>query len=341
MKRNFYPTLFLSALILLTACNQKDQTNTESSPVKVKIMNLSSTQSETATQFSGTVEETNSTSLSFPVAGTIKKLYVDLGDQVRTGALIAELDPASMQSSYNAAKASLRQAEDAYNRMKELHDKGSLAEIKWIEIQSKLQQAQSVEELAKKNLKDCKLYAPFHGVIAEKSTDIGQNVLPGMSIGRLVSADKLKVKIAIPENEIANVYIGQKANITIYALDNLQINGTVSEKGVTANPLSRTYEVKIQINDPQKKVMPGMVAQVSLAQKDVQTTFVIPAHIVQTDENNQTFVWVNQNGKACKRTIECGEFTANGIHVISGLNDGDQIIIEGQQKVCNNTAIVF
>lgn len=100
------------------------------------------------------------------------------GDRVAKGQLIATVDPFSMQSSYDAAKASLAQAEDAYRRMKELYDKGSLPEIKWVEVQSKLQQAKSMEEVARKNLDDCKLYAPFSGIISEKMAEVGQNIMP-------------------------------------------------------------------------------------------------------------------------------------------------------------------
>ena len=99
---------------------------------------------------------------------------------MRQGQLLATLDEVSMQNTYQAAKAALKQAEDTYQRMKELHEKGSLAEMKWVEVQSKLQQAQSMEAVARKNLTDCQLYAPFSGVIAEKSLEVGQNVVPGV-----------------------------------------------------------------------------------------------------------------------------------------------------------------
>ena len=91
----------------------------------------------------------------------------------RNGGGSGRLDATSVRSSYDAAKAALVQAEDAYRRMEELHAKGSLPEIKWVEVQSKLQQARSMEEMARKNLKDCKLYAPFSGVIADKSVEVG------------------------------------------------------------------------------------------------------------------------------------------------------------------------
>ena len=153
-----------------------------------------------------------------------------------------------MQNRYQAAKAALKQAEDAYQRMKELHEKGSLAEMKWVEVQSKLQQAQSMEAVARKNLTDCQLYAPFSGVIAEKSLEVGQNVVPGVQVLKLVSDDRLKVRISVPETEIARVARGQKAVIEAPVLNGTTAEGVVTEKGVQANPLSRSYEVNVSIS---------------------------------------------------------------------------------------------
>ena len=147
----------LLLLFGLTSCQNNGDKQTTMSPVKVKVLRVSSSEIDGTERFSGTVEEANSTSLSFSIMGTVKTVHVGLGDRVAKGQLIATVDPLAMQSSYDAAKASLEQAEDAYRRMKELYDKGSLPEIKWVEVQSKLQQAKSMEEVARKNLDDCKL----------------------------------------------------------------------------------------------------------------------------------------------------------------------------------------
>ena len=132
-------------------------------------------------RYSGTVEEQNGTPLSFSVAGTVQAVHVRLGQRVAAGQLIATLDDASLRNSHAAAQAALKQAEDAYRRMKELHDKGSLPDIKWVEVQSQVEQARSVEQIAAKNLRDCRLYAPYDGVIAAKNVEVGQNVVPGLS----------------------------------------------------------------------------------------------------------------------------------------------------------------
>ena len=247
MKKNYLMAVCLF-LTVMSGCGNKEQAPQQAEPVKVKVMTVVSSVRNEAVRFSGTVQEENGSSLSFPLMGRVKSVKVDLGSRVRQGQLLATLDEVSMQNTYQAAKAALKQAEDAYQRMKELHEKGSLAEMKWVEVQSKLQQAQSMEAVARKNLTDCQLYAPFSGVIAEKSLEVGQNVVPGVQVLKLVSDDRLKVRISVPETEIARVARGQKAVIEAPVLNGAKAEGVVTEKGVQANPLSRSYEVNVSIS---------------------------------------------------------------------------------------------
>lgn len=334
--------LLVSVLVLgLCGCSKATDVPDKAEPVKVKVLKMGAASHQETLRFSGTVVEENGGSLSFPFMAQIDRIYVGVGSRVKKGQLIASANATSMKSAYQAAQASLRQAQDAWNRMKELHDRGSLADIKWVEVQSKLQQAKSMEEMARKNLNDCRLYAPYSGVIADKMAEVGQNVAPGSPVVRLVTGDDLAVKVSVPETEISEVYEGQSAQVCISALGDKYLQGKVSEKGVLANPMSRSYEVKVRISDAGHAVLPGMVAEVSLSKKDADRTFIIPAQILQIDEQNQTFVWVNRQGKASRRLIRCGEFTADGVTVVDGLKDGDEIIVEGQQKVCENTPLSF
>ena len=123
------------------------------------------------------------------------------------------------------------------------------------------------------------------------------------------------------------------------ALGDKVFASVVSEKGIVANPMSRSYEVKLDVTDTDGSLMSGMVAEVSLAGGNAGAQVVIPARIVQLDEQNRSFVWVDNQGVAEKRVIACGDFSGNGVIVTSGLNAGDRIIVEGQQKVCNGTII--
>lgn len=335
--------LFISASLLffLVSCGKTEQLKNETEAVKVKVEKVVFSEDGYESFYSGTVNEENSTSLSFSVMGTVKSVHVGWGSVVHRGQLLATIDDSSIRSAYNAAKASLEQAEDAYRRMKELHDKGSLADIKWMDAQSKYQQACSMEEMARKNLDDCKLYAPYSGVIASKSVEVGQNVSPGLPVFNIVDRQNLNVVVSVPETEISNVNKGQGAVIVIPALADMKVDGEVTEKGIKANPLSRSYEVKIKIKDGDalKRIMPGMITEVFMSGESSEQKIVIPANILQLDENNEYFVWLNNGGKASKRIVSCGDFTANGVIVVSGLHAGDEVIVEGQQKVCEGTVI--
>lgn len=216
----------------LTGCQGDVEKPKANEPVKVKAVVVKDDAYVNLMRYSGTVEEENGTSLSFSVAGTIKTMNVRLGQHVSAGQLIATLDPTSMQNSHKVAHAALEQAEDASRRMKELHDKGSLPDMKWVEVQSKLEQARSMEQIARRNLDDCRLRAPFSGIIAEKSMEADENVAPGMPVARLVTASSLVVRISVPEAEMRSVRTGQKADVAVTAIGGEKIAARVVEKGL-------------------------------------------------------------------------------------------------------------
>lgn len=345
MEKMKFPALVIGALILLSSCSGSDDAGTQQS-IKVKTSVIQTTESSMSQAYSATIEEENGTALSFSVGGTIVKLLVNEGQSVSKGQLIATLDDTSLSNSYTSAKAGLNQAKDAYDRMKQLHDAGSLAEIKWIETETQLSQAEAAYEIARKNLNDTKLYAPYSGVISEKAAEVGQNVNAGTTVVKIVTARQLDAKIAVPETEIASMTIGQAADITVQALGGRTFHGTVREKGVVANASSRSYDVKIRVQDASADLLPGMVASVVMENSSKKEAadaepkaIVIPADIVQLADDNRNFLWVVEDGKASRRFITIGEYTANGVTVVDGLASGDVVIVEGQQKVCDGTAV--
>ncbi len=129
----------------------------------------------------GQVEANSASSVSFPTAGTIKRIYVDEGQRVNKGQLLVEIDPMILQKALQSAEALFSQAQDAYERMKFLHDNNSLPEIQWVETQSRLSQAQSAYDIARKNLADSRLLAPISGVIGRKFAQTGETVMPAQT----------------------------------------------------------------------------------------------------------------------------------------------------------------
>jgi RND family efflux transporter MFP subunit len=325
-------------LIALCGCGEKKKTAAEQT-VRVKVQQIQAEVVNGEQGFSGTIEESSGTSLSFAVTGTIKKIHVSAGQMVAAGQLIAELDPTTLQNAYTIAKTSLEQAQDTYNRMKELHDAGSLPEMQWISIENQLKSAMASEAMSRKSLNDTKLYAPFSGYIASRDGEIGQNAIPGSPIVKLVNIGSVKVKISVPENEVQRIAKGSSMKIIVPALSNREFSGRVTERGVSADPRSRTYEVKATIQNPGSQLLPGMICQAFTNYMQGATGVFVPANLVQLDGNNKTFVWVVNGGKALKREITINNETAQGVQVSGGLSAGDHIIVAGQQKVSNGMKV--
>ena len=328
------------ALMALCSCGEKKQT-AEEQTVRVKVQQIQAEAVNGEQGFSGTIEEQSGASLSFATAGTIKRIYVNSGQTVGAGQLIAELDPTTMQNAYTISKTALEQAQDTYNRMKELHDDGSLPEMQWIAIENQLKSATASEAMAKKSLADTKLYAPFGGYIATKDAEVGQNAGPGVPVVKLVSIGSVKVKISVPEDDVQRIKKGSSMKIIVPALGNREFSGSVTERGVSADPRSRTYEVKATINNHDGQLLPGMICQAFTNYMQGTTGVFVPANLVQLDSDNNTFVWVVNGGKAVKRQIFISNETAQGAQVSGGLSDGDQIIVAGQQKVSNGMKVTI
>lgn len=231
--------------------------NTE--PVRVKVMTAAPAISAMSEKYSGTVEAGSSAILSFSSAGTIKQINVAEGQRVAKGQLIGSVDGASAKNAYEIALATLREAQDAYSRMKKLHDANALPEMQWVSVQEKLKQAEAAAAIAKKGLGDTNLHSPVSGVVAHKLADVGQTAAPGIPIVEIMDVSTLKAKISVTESDLANMEAGAIATI---AAGDHEYTGKLVEKGVTANSLSRNYDVKFIIDNPDDYLLPGMIFDV-------------------------------------------------------------------------------
>lgn len=210
-------TTFCAILLLATGCTSPKKAHT-ADPLRVGTIVVTPSSDIDAALYVGTIEEETSAALSFPVAGTLARTYADEGQRVQQGQLLAELDPTSARQTFDAAQAALDQAKDACARLKQLYDAESLPEIKWVEAQTRLRQAESAYGIARKNLDDCKLYAPFTGVIGKRQAAAGETVLPGVPAMTLLRIGMVKVRFPVPEQEIARLGTDSRLRITVAAL---------------------------------------------------------------------------------------------------------------------------
>lgn len=327
-------------LVALSLCGH-ESTEKDKSPseVRVKTITVANNGVEEKYSYSGTVEEESGTVVSFSAAGTIKTLTITEGQTVSKGQLIGTLDDGSLKNAYDIAIATLDQAKDAYKRMKLLHDANSLPDIKWVDVQSKLKQAESAAEIARIALDDAKLHAPVSGVVSEKMASVGQTVAPGIPVAKIVDIHSVKVSISVPENEISRFANGDVATITTKAAPGETYSGRLVEKGVAANPLSRSYLVKYQVENSGNKLLPGMICEVATDNVTTSDGVILPVSAVLLTADNCNFVWLDSAGVARKRIVRPGAMLPEGIMIESGLNGGDKVIVAGTEKVSQGTKV--
>lgn len=339
----------MSGLIGLTGvvsgCSGHDKAVT-AGPVRVDVKVAGAAgNSITGRDYSGTVESADASTVSFSVPGTITKIYVEEGQKVTKGQLLAKIKSESLMNSRNIAQAELEEARDAYQRLKKLHDANALPDIKWVEIQAKLKQAENAAALADRAVGDASIYSPITGFISQKFANDGQTVVPAEPVVKVVSLNKLQVAISVPENEISALTDGMTATVTLGAADSLTVTGKIAQKSVVADPLTRSYTVKLDIDNPDGKILPGMICKVVIDNIDREgatvtpTVVTLPSQSVLLSSDNRQFVWIVKGGKAERKYVVADELSSDGVTVKSGLTPGDSVIVAGMQKVSTGTEV--
>ena len=336
---NISAAMYIS--LCLTGCDNRQTAEPAAKIIPVKVMDIGFSDHSTGLNYVGAVEESSAISLGFSGMGTVERVLVSEGERVRKGQLLAVLNGSTAQNAYDVAKSTLHQAQDAYDRLKSLHDRGSITDIQFIEVETGLEKAKAMEAIALKSVEDCSLYAPMNGVVSKRSIEEGVSVMPGVLAFKIVSIDEVYINVPVPENEIGGIKTGQTALVTVPAIGQQVYKGAVDKKGVEGNPVSRTYAVKIKTGNPGSELMPGMVCKVYLQQAETEDNkqIIIPNRSVQIAPDNQKYVWLADGNTAKRRFITVGSLSDYGIIVESGLAAGDKLIVEGFTKISEGMKI--
>ena len=230
------------------------------------------------------------------------------------------------------AQATLRQAEDGYRRVAQVHESNSVADVKLIEVRTQLDKARAAAEAADRAMDDCTIKAPFDGVIGEVYSEEGVELSVAEPIAKLLDISETEIHISVPEKEIGGISAGDRATVVIPALGDMECRATVKSKGISASPLSHSYNCTLTPDRAQKDIMPGMVCKVYMESREDTSRIVIPADVVRIDNEGQ-YVWTVRDGTVYKSHIKANGFSACGIVVGEGLAEGDMIITDGSQKV--------
>jgi membrane fusion protein (multidrug efflux system) len=356
-------------------------------PVAVRLRAPNRIQQPVSVAASGAVEANVTAQGAFQIAGRVARVYVEEGQAVAKGQVLAELDATDYRNGYDAAAAQadaaratdkkaqaglrpqeLEQAridfqrwQDEYNRMKYLYDHKSLAANDFEKIDAGYKAAQQRYEMARqgtrvqdkeaangqfraaaaqmheaqKRLADCKLRAPIAGFVGMRRIDVGDTVGAGIPVIGVLDLNPVKVRVAIPEAEIGKVREGARATVTIPSLDGRQFEGKVEAVGVTADPASRTYSVKISVPNPQRLLRAGMVAEARIYGSTMVNAITVPGDAIIRDARGVTHVYVYEptRQRVYARRVDVGALLNNEVEIRNGLTGNEQIVVAGQQNV--------
>lgn len=357
MNKKSFILIVSAAPLLLAGCGAK---NEGAGPVRVRLEQAAALTGQAASYYSGTIEARNSIPLGFLTAGTISDIPVREGQAVEKGQLLGTLDCQNNQSALRMAEAKNKQAQDAFRRFEPMYNNGNLAEIKMVEIETARTQAEQGLKLAQKNAADCAITAPASGIISRRDAEAGSSAIPGKTVLRLESVDQVYAVISVPEREISAIKRGSWAEVEVAALTPAadysaahngyrdtpsstagRLRGVVTDSGVSADPLARTYTVRVLLNNPGRRMLPGMICGVYTGAKGRGGLALVPGTAINIDESDRQYVYTVAPGGniARKRPVETSGFARGGVIVARGLKAGEMVVSEGAQKLSDGAAI--
>lgn len=320
-----------------SGCAETDNGKSRHEDIPVKVISVGTLSGTGIRTYVGTVSPAKSAVISSTYPGTVTVVHVSQGDFVRKGELIAEIYSQSIVSSREMAHATLKQAEDGYARLSQVHGSGSVADVKMVEIETQLSKARAAAEAADKALEDCRIKAPFDGVIGETFIEQGVEVTAAAPVARLLDISSVEINFQVPENEISSIGKGSTFTVTVPAAGDMEFQASFKSKGIVASPFSHSYSCTAVPGGHASGLMPGMVCKISTAGGET-AGIVIPASVIRTDMEGR-YVWIAEGQTVEKRYVTTGGFAGKGVIILEGLSEGDLVISEGIQKVSSGMKV--
>jgi len=343
--RRLYP---VGIVLLMMACGGKVE---EDAPVirPVRVEKVAMQGGQRTRVFSGTARSGLEAKLSFRVAGRIEELAVKLGDRVDKGQLIARLDDRDYRLQVDDTEAGLRNAEAKsrnaianYERIRDLYEHNSVSindlDAARAAMESAQAQVESIRkrlELVQSQLAYTRLTAPLEGSIAQTAAEVNENVAAGQVIAILNAGTRPEAIFSLPEQLIGGITEGDAVEVQFDAISDQSFAATITEVGVAAGALATTYPVVARLDEPNDQVRQGMVADISVVfgrAGDPKRMMVKSKAVVEDSGGRFVYVAVpSGDGMAVveRRDVQTGSLTSSGLEVISGLQDGERVIVAG------------
>ncbi|WP_086477491.1 MULTISPECIES: efflux RND transporter periplasmic adaptor subunit [Arenibacter] len=272
--------------------------------------------------------------------GTLEKVYVEKGQKVRKGQVLATINDGGMFSQLEQLKTQAALAKTTYERQQRLWDQKIGSEIQYLQAKTNYQASKNTVEQMESQLSKYSITAPFSGIIDDVIREQGTVVSPGpgSEVFRIVNLSEMYIDVEVPEAYLGSVVKGKEAKVYFPILGD-SITTYIRQTGNYINPSNRSYTVEIPVPNKNGDIKPNLTARVLINDYTNENAILIPASIISENAAGEQYAFVAEdlndlNEAVAKRKIITTGKTQNGmVEVISGMAHGDHIIEEGARSV--------
>lgn len=338
-------TALVAAGTLLFGCSE--QSNTEQANaaestkrvIPVAVARVTSGEFIRTVAATGTIVPRRQAEIRAGVSGRVEKLHVDIGDAVRAGQLLVEIDPDFYQAQYEQAKVAAEKAEADLQRNEQLFTTGDISAtlIEGARVQAKT--AVVNFKNAERQLRDARIRSPFDGWIATLPIETGSSISPGAEIVAIVDINTVILEMGVSAEDVAHLKNGQAANLTLDALPGKSFTGKVTAVGPMASPNTRLFPIEITVKNTQELLLRGgMVARAEIEYQRLAEAVLVPRDAV-TDKYGERVVFVISEQTARRRVPQIGAMQGEYYLIESGLQPGETVVVAGQEALADGKKV--
>ena len=354
-KRNMMIGLGIFIFAGLMACRifvQTEATADQQESIAVTTVQTFEIDKQEALQLTGTVEGLTSSIISSRHSGRVESVNVENGQRVSAGQVLLSLDGLELnnavrvaQNNVNQQEANLAQANADLERYETLYKADAVAQQKleatetsYMAAQSALDNAKAELSNAQKQVADTAIASPVNGVVANRAVNSGQLVTAGNTLMTVEAIDQVYVTVNVAQQDIAKTPIGSKATVTVDTYPGEVFTGTVALLNPVASQDNRMFQVKIKVDNPSGKLLPGMFAQARIEHGGKTKVLAVPRMAIQSSKGIY-YVFVNDNGQVRKKQVEIGDILNDSMEIKSGLSLEDAVIIDNLDTIKDGDSI--
>ncbi|MGG2299671.1 efflux RND transporter periplasmic adaptor subunit [Aeromonas veronii] len=299
----------------------------------------------------GFIEPNQGVTLSTELAGTIDAITFESGKPVKADQLLLSLDSTVERANLRASQAKLPAAKAKFDRFQNLYKTSSISKEQLDEAEAAYRSLEADIESLKATIDRREVRAPFSGVVGLRNVFLGQYLQPGTDIVRLEDTSVMRLRFTVPQTDISKIKLGQTIKINVDAYPQTQFDGHITAIEPAVNFQSGLIQVQADIPNNDGQLRSGMFARASIILPTVKDQIVIPQSAISFTLYGQN-VYVLKEGeetdkegnkvkvlRAKQVVVKAGERRGNDVHVLSGIQAGDQIVLSGQVRLSNDTKV--